>query len=93
VTPLRGRLPRETKCYVCLHVFSGEKPVLYVTRPEGDWCALCGDDHAEDASAYRVVGLGHVLDRDPTISEVLDLSANEEASRDSVGESWVRTRF
>lgn len=86
-------LPCETKSYVCIHVFDGTRPVLYVTRPEGDWCALCGDDHPDEASSYRVVGLGHVVDRDPTVGEVLDLSPNEEAERSSVGAPWVRSSF
>ena len=83
-------LPYETKCYVCLHVFERTRPVLYVTRPEGDWCALCGDGHPSDASWYRVVGLGHVVDDDPSIMEVLDLQAEEEAERAEVGQPWVR---
>ena len=87
------RASPEVKLYVCLHVFDGSKPVLFVTRPEGDWCALCGGEHPDDASQYRVVGLNHVIDRDPTVSEVLDLQPNEEAEREAVGESWVRSRF
>lgn len=83
----------ETKSYVCIHVFDGTKPVLYMTRPEGDWCALCGDDHPDDASSYRVVGLGHVIEQDPTVAAVLDLGANEEAERDVVGGPWVRSSF
>lgn len=86
-------LPFETKSYVCIHVFDGSMPVLYVTRPEGDWCALCGDDHPDDASYYRVVGLGHVVQQDPTVAEVLDLEANEEAEREAVGSPWVRSGF
>lgn len=86
-------LPFETKSYVCIHVFDGSKSVLYVTRPDGDWCALCGDDHPDDASYYRVVGLGHVVQQDPTVAEVLDLAANEEAEREVVGGPWVRSRF
>jgi hypothetical protein len=83
----------ETKAYVCIHVFEGTQPVLYVTRPEGDWCALCGKSHPDDANYYRVVGLGHVIEQDPTVAEVLDLAANEEAERQAVGGPWARSRF
>lgn len=94
VTPqLRLGLPYETKAYVCVHVFEKTLPVLYVTRPDGDWCALCGGDHPDDASAYRVVGLGHVVEGDETLSEVLDLAPNEEAERVSVGTPWTRAQF
>ena len=89
--PRRGS--HAVKSYVCIHVFNASKPVLYVTRPDGDWCALCGDEHAQDASQYRVVGLNHVLEHDPTLAEVLDLQPNEEAEREAVGASWIRSRF
>jgi len=76
---------------VCIHVFSRTRPVLYVTRPEGDWCALCGDEHPQDASSYRVVGIGHVISHDPTVAELLDLEPNQEAERAAVGEPWTRS--
>ena len=80
------------KAYVCTHVFDGG-PVLYVTRPGGDWCFLCGADHPDDASSYRVVGPGHVLTADESITEVLDLEPNQEAERSGVGRTWTRSSF
>jgi hypothetical protein len=80
-----------TKTYVCTHVFGGECPVLYVTRPDGDWCLLCGGEHADDASDYRVVGIGHALTGDDSLRDVLDLAPNEEAERDAVGGPWRRS--
>ena len=47
------------KAYVCIEVFRGERPVLLVSREDGDWCFLCGADHPDDASFYRVAGIGH----------------------------------
>ncbi|MGY3379464.1 hypothetical protein ACVWYS_001421 [Arthrobacter sp. TE12231] len=87
------QLPYETKSYVCIHVFDRIRPVLYVTRPDSDWCALCGGDHPDDASSYRVVGIGHVVDYDPSVAEVLDLRPNQEAEREAVGEPWRRSDF
>ncbi|WP_370248909.1 hypothetical protein [Nocardioides sp.] len=86
-------LALHTKTYVCLHVFDGRMPVMLVTRPDGDWCALCGDDHPDDAGQYRVVGLGHVIQQDPTLADVLDLAAGEEAEREIVGGPWTRSTF
>jgi hypothetical protein len=80
------------KCYVCTHVFDGD-PVLYVTRPDGDWCFLCGADHPDDASSYRVVGVGHVLTGDESITEVLDLEPDQEAQRSRMGTAWTRSSF
>jgi hypothetical protein len=82
-----------TKGFVCSHVFSGERPVLYVTRPDGDWCFLCGGEHAQAGWEYRVVGMSHVLDADQSLCDVLDLGPNEEAERDAVGGSWTRGGF
>ena len=79
------------KAYVCEHVFRGDRPVLLVSRGDGDWCFLCGDNHPDDPSAYRVVGLGHVIDDDSTLEAILDLEPDEEAERSSVGANWVRS--
>lgn len=81
------------KTYVCIHVFENKKPVLLVSRPDADWCFLCGDEHPDDASYYRVVGLGHVLERDASLKEVLDLAPDEEAERTAFGSSWIRIRL
>lgn len=82
------------KSYVCSHVFATDREILYVTRPDGDWCFMCGgDDHPPDSRALRVVGLGHVIGSDASVAEVLDLEPNEEAERASVGAAWSRSRF
>ena len=81
------------KSYVCIHVFDQSRPVLLVSREDGDWCFLCGDVHPDSADYYRVVGLGHVVERDPSLSSVLDLSPNEEAERVAVGDRWIRTNL
>jgi hypothetical protein len=96
VSPQSGNhiLEGHQKCYVCTHVFSTDREILYVTRPDGDWCFMCGgDDHPEDAGALHVVGLDHVIGSDASVSEVLDLGPDEEAERTSVGRELVRSRF
>lgn len=55
---------------------------------DGDWCLLCGDEHKDDPSAYRVVGIGHILERDPTINALLDLPPEWEAERNAEGDDW-----
>jgi hypothetical protein len=81
------------KAYVCIHVFENVRPVLLVSRMDGDWCFLCGQDHPEDASYYRVVGIGHVLSHYPDLNEVMNLRPNEEAERSHVGEPWIWTNL
>jgi hypothetical protein len=78
------------KAYVCTHVFEDTRPVLLVDRADGDWCFLCGDLHQDEPSSIRVVGAGHILERDPTLQPILDLPANWEAEREHVGAPWIR---
>lgn len=90
-TALTINIDNHQKAYVCIHVFENSRPVLLVSRPEGDWCFLCGSGHDNDASAYKVVGIGHILDGDTTLSGLVDLAPNWEAEREAVGEDWIRT--
>jgi hypothetical protein len=78
------------KAYVCNHVFDRSRPILLVNRSGGDWCFLCGEEHPQDASAYKVVGIGHVLESDASLRELDDLPADWEAERKKVGQTWIR---
>jgi hypothetical protein len=86
-------LPFHQKSYVCIEVFENVKPVLLVSRMDGDWCFLCGDDHPDDPAYYRVVGMWHVLSQHPDLKALLDLLPNDEAERVKVGEPWIRTNL
>lgn len=81
------------KAYVCAYVFHGTHPVLLVSRVDGDWSFLCGGTHPDDGSAYRVVGIGHVLGSDPALMDLHDLPSDWEAERENVGAEWCRSRF
>lgn len=81
------------KAYVCSHVFDGSAPVLLVSRPEGDWCFLCGAEHEASSSSYRVIGIGHLFERDSTLREIQDLPADWEAERRRPGDPWSRTQL
>jgi hypothetical protein len=65
--------------------------VLLVSRPEGDWCFLCGAVHPDNASQYHVVGMGHLFERDKSLSQLRDLPADWEAERAALGSRWLRT--
>lgn len=81
----------EALAYVCRHVFNHERPVLLVSRAEGDWQFLCGGDHEPDEIPH-VVGLNHLLDSDSSIEELKDLPPNWEAERNSVAAPWRRSK-
>lgn len=78
--------------FVCHHVFRGQHPVLLVSREGGDWQFLCGGYHAEEDRPH-VVGLSHLLERDPTLAEVSDLPKDWEAERAKVGAAWTRSEI
>ena len=80
------------EAYVCIHIFNNTKPVLFVTRDDSDWSFLCGEGHEDIAENCRVVGIGHILERDPTLLALLDLPPGWEAERKSAGDAWIRTQ-
>lgn len=88
---MTANIDNHQKAYVCIHVFENIRPILLVSRPAGDWCFLCGAEHDNDASAYRAVGIGHLLGQDTSLSGLVDLAPNWEAEREAVDKDWVRT--
>ena len=77
--------------YACSHIFNETRPMLLVSRVGGDWQFVCGSQHPSDDRPY-IVGLNHLLERDPPIREVIkDLPTDWQAGRRSVGDAWIRT--
>lgn len=65
-------------------------PILHVVHDEeGDWQFLTGDQTSED---IKLVALKELVLSDPTLNEIFDLDYGEEATRDAVGEQWIRTQ-
>jgi hypothetical protein len=63
-----------------------------VSREDGDWQCLCGDEH-ETGEIPKVVGLNHLLARDPTLSAVKNLPEGWIAERASVNSPWLRKKL
>jgi hypothetical protein len=79
------------KSYVCIHVFENTRPVKLVVRDEDGWSFLCGEVHPDTPDSYRVVGAGHILDRDPSIRLLENMPENWEAERESLNDEWLIT--
>ena len=79
----------EVPAYICSHIFENARPILIVSRAGGDWQCLCGDDGPEERP--QVVGLNHLLERDPTLLELRDLPIDWCAERAAPGSPWHRT--
>jgi hypothetical protein len=71
-------------------IFEG-RPILYVSHDEEDgyWQFLDGRDVASEDAA--VVGLGEVVERDPSILELADLPGGWKAWRSSPDAEWQRS--
>ena len=82
----------EVAAYICSHVFDDIRPVLFVSRADGDWQCLCGADHGA-GELPRVVGLNHLYERDPTLTALRNLPKNWEAERVSINDPWILKRI
>lgn len=80
--------PDNLGVFVCQHVFAQERPILFVVHMEGDWQFLCGEAHEED-DLPRHVGVGHLLQRDPTLESIAHIPDGASAERQSVEHAWV----
>ena len=76
--------------FVCVDVYPGGKDILLVSREHGDWSFLCGSTHPESLDQIQMIGMSHLLERDPTLRQVLNLHRNQSAERQELGGRWWR---
>ena len=79
----------DTACITCSHVMDEGAPVLFVTHDadDGGWQFLCGREH--DIEDAIVIGMGHIIDMDPTLNGLHDMPEGYGASRESLGAQWA----
>jgi len=67
-------------------------PILSVVHYEDDdsWAFTCGTSNKSED--LMLVGMGEVVDRDPTLTSIADLPPGWSASRKSIKDNWVRTK-
>ncbi len=80
-----------TPVFICSHIFNKSRPILLVIKTGGDWQMLCGGMHNADETP-KVVGMEHLLQRDQSLVQILDLPDEYEAERKSLNDSWIRTK-
>jgi len=80
---------RNVACITCRSVIGG-KPVLIATHYEDDdsWGFL--DGQPVDMAEAMVVAMSTVIDRHRDLDEIADLPPGWTATRDAVGEPWLR---
>jgi hypothetical protein len=81
--------PRDFACLCVKQILEDVAPILFVSHDtDGTWQFLTGEDvKMPDA---RVVGLGEMVDRDPTLIALADLPVDWEAWRATVDAPWER---
>jgi hypothetical protein len=81
--------PPNTAAFTTSSVLAGA-PILLVTHDEDDggFQFLPGDEVSE--SDARIVGLGTILKRHPSVAEVADLPEGWWAERDGPDKPWIR---
>ena len=82
--------PTNTAAITTRSVMEQGAPILLVTHDleDGGWQFLCGT--TEDPTEARVVGLGRICARDPSLLELADLPEGWRAWRTDVMAPWQR---
>lgn len=72
-------------------IVEGGAPILLVNRDseDGGWQFLTGGNF--DMDDGMVVGLGEMVEHDPTIAHLADLAPGWQATRKRVGAPWRRS--
>lgn len=77
-----------TATFVCRHILSGEKPILFVSHDEdGYWQFLCGGSHTEDDA--KIVSLMAAYRLDESVGELASMDYGQRAERIDVDSPWV----
>jgi hypothetical protein len=81
----------ESSAVICQHVFHASRDVMLVTHEtDGMWQLLCGKPDCGSHTTPRLVGLNHLLERDPSLAEVVSLPMGYYCERKKVGGPWTR---
>jgi hypothetical protein len=82
--------PRNTAAITTRQVLETGAAVLRVTHDadDGSWQFLCGT--TDDPADGRIIGLGRMCDRDPSLRELADLPEGWRAWRERPGAAWQR---
>ena len=80
--------PESTACFVCDHVLSKERPILYASHDgEADWQFLCGQaDHTEDNA--KIISLKQVTELDQSVNDLYEMPIKVGAERKTVKDKW-----
>lgn len=85
-------VPVSTTSFATRHVVDGSLPILEVYHDhDGEWQFMCGTTNA--TSDAKLVCLGCVIERDPSLSQLADMPAGWLAHRESPEHPWSREEY
>jgi hypothetical protein len=79
--------PQDCAVFSVRDIVFGGKPILFVSHDD-DWQFLTGDVVSKEEAA--VVGLGEIVQLDPSVLELADLPLGWIATRRSANANWER---
>jgi len=86
--------PKNVAVYTTRQIVDGESSILWVSHDadDGAWQFIGSAGVPEDLGDARLVGLGTIVNLDPSVLELCDLPEGWVAWRDSASEPWRRMR-
>jgi hypothetical protein len=83
--------PRNEAVFTVAQIINGEREILYVRHDadDGGWQFLTGENL--NMSDAKLVALGEIALRDPTVFTLADLPEGWRASRATVNDPWARS--
>tara|TARA_R110001592_G_scaffold299603_1_gene570655 strand:- start:415 stop:681 length:267 start_codon:yes stop_codon:yes gene_type:complete len=83
---------KEIPVYICSHIFEDSRPVLLVYKEDDDLQFLCGEEH-DSNEIPRVVGINHIIERDESLIEIINIENGWEAERSNINSEWGLAKF
>ena len=93
-TEYKFKEAENTACFVCDHVLSKQRAILYVAhdKEDGSWQFLCGQDDHTDANA-KIISLKQATEIDSTINDLYEMPLGVGAERKNTKDKWTPFRL
>ncbi|HET6224709.1 MAG TPA: hypothetical protein VFF27_00425 [Bacteroidia bacterium] len=76
--------------FTTVYVIENNSPIVYVSHDmDGDW-QFFGSEENIEIDKSRIVLLEEIIERDPSVKELLDMSKGTAAYRKSRESEWIR---
>lgn len=93
-TDYKFKEAENTACFVCDHVLSKQRPILYAAHDKEDssWQFLCGQNDHTEANA-KIISLKQATEIDSTINDLFEMPLGVGAERKTTKDKWVTFRL